>query len=73
MGLPGALLTEGSGLNHFDRRAAAAIGAPSTLISVSSERDPFTELAINALSNRDNATLDESLALLRLSYAAGAL
>lgn len=30
-------------------------------------------LEVNAVSNRDNATLDESLALLRLSYAAGAL
>lgn len=30
-------------------------------------------LEVNALSNRDNATLDESLALLRLSYAVGAL
>jgi len=30
-------------------------------------------LEVNARSNRDNATLDESLALLRLSYAVGAL
>jgi len=30
-------------------------------------------LEVNALGNRDNATLDESLALLRLSYAVGAL
>jgi len=30
-------------------------------------------LEINAVNNRDNASLDESLALLRLSYAVGAL
>ncbi len=30
-------------------------------------------LEVNAVNNRDNATLDESLALLRLSYAVGAL
>jgi outer membrane protein len=30
-------------------------------------------LQVNALSNRDNAALDQSLALLRLSYAVGAL
>jgi len=30
-------------------------------------------LEVNAVSNRDNASLDESLALLRLSYAVGAL
>jgi len=30
-------------------------------------------LQVNALSNRDNAVLDQSLALLRLSYAVGAL
>jgi outer membrane protein TolC len=30
-------------------------------------------LEVNAVDNRDNAALDESLAMLRLSYAAGTL